>query len=375
MRRFTILSAALVVMAVGVATAQAAVVASPVKGKPDIKSIDVIEFADDGTLLIGDGKGGQVVAVVLGDQGKLTSPPAKVANVNALLAARMGAKPDGIELVDLAVHPKSGKVFLAVRKQDDKASAILTVDAAGKISEFALDDVSHASIILGGGKRAPIAKITDVAWVDDKLIAAAATSEEFASKIFVAKGPLVHNATGSLHAAETYHVSHHKWETKAPMSVIMPYRENGQTYVVGAFSCTPVVKYPIDSIQPDAQVKGTSMIELGSGNRPVDMFTYTKNGKEYVLTSTFRFHHQRKPLGPSPYWTVRFERSLLGETEKVDEKAVYRLTSTGEPATDRITFVDAYNGVMQMDRLGEDRAVVLRSRDGGAIDLEVLQLP
>ena len=140
----------------------------------------------------------------------------------------------------------------------------------------------------------------------------------------------------------------------------MPFTEGGKTYVVGAFACTPVVKYPLDALSPDAKVKGTSVIELGSGNRPLDMFTYTKDGKEYVLANTLRFHHEKRPFGPSPYWTVRFERSLLGEEENVNEKALLRLNRRLQPATPRIVMVDGFHGVVQMDRLGETEALVLK---------------
>jgi hypothetical protein len=134
------------------------------------------------------------------------------------------------------------------------------------------------------------------------------------------------------------------------------------------------VKYPIDAIQPGAKVKGTSVIELGSGNRPLDMFTYEKDGKEYVLASTFRFHHEKTPFGPSPYWTVRFERSLLSEESAVNENAVRRLSGL-KPVTPKIQMIEAYHGVMQMDRVGDSQAAVLRSGENGAIDFELLPLP
>lgn len=342
-------------------------------GKPDVKSIEVIGFGPDGVLLVGDGRGAQIFVIETNEKPSQAAPT-KVENIVAKLAASIGAKADGVELLDLAVHPTSNTVFFAARKQDDKTPLLFTLRPDGQIGLFELDKVTYARVALATPGGPTVARITDVAWADDKLLAAAASNEEFASKIFVCRAPLSHDANGELHSAETYHVSHHKWETKAPMSVILPYQESGKTYVVGAFACTPVVKYPLDAITPDAKVKGVSVIELGSGNRPLDMFAYEKEGKEYVLSNTFRFHHERKPFGPSPYWTVRFERSLLGENENVNDKAINRLKGS-EPATDRIQLVEAYHGVTQMDRLGPDRAVVLRQADGGRVDLDVLPLP
>ena len=83
-----------------------------------------------------------------------------------------------------------------------------------------------------------------------RIVAAGRSNEEFASKIFSIAAPLSHAQKTSSFSAETYHVAHGRWETKAPMSVVIPLKEDGKTYVVGAFSCTPVVKYPIDALQP-----------------------------------------------------------------------------------------------------------------------------
>ncbi|MGC3968471.1 MAG: hypothetical protein QM775_14170 [Pirellulales bacterium] len=345
----------------------------PQRGKVELKSVDVLGFAPDGVLLVGDGRSAAIFAVKTGDVKAGGKVPATIAKIDAKLAAAVGAKPDGIEIADLAVNPASGTTYFAVRKQDDKTPIVLTLNSAGDVGLVSLDDVEYVRVALPTD-GAPITRITDVAWTDGKLLAAAAASEEFASKIFIAPTPLKHDAVGELHSAETYHVQHHKWETKSPMTTIMPFTEGGKTYLAGAFACTPVVKYSLDSLVPAAKVKGTSVLELGSGNRPQDMFTYTKGGKEFVLANTFRFHHARKPLGPSPYWTVRFDRGLLGEEENVNEKALFRLQGD-KPASERVVMIDAYHGVVQMDRLGETEAVVLRQNPDNSYDLAVLELP
>jgi len=361
------------VAALFASTVEAKVFEASTHGTPEVKSIEVIGFGPEGTLLIGDGRGSAIFAIATGEKPSQAAP-AKIEGITAKLAAAIGAKADGLEILDLAVNPVSNTVYFAARKQDDKTALILTLKPDGEIGLFDMASVTYARVSLPTPANAPTARITDVAWADDKLLAAAGVSEEFASKIFVCQTPLKHDQAGALHSAETYHISHHKWETRAPMSVILPYTEAGKTYVVGAFACTPVVKYPLDALQPNAQVKGVSVIELGSGNKPLDMFAYEKNGKEYVLSNTFRFHHEKRPFGPSPYWTVRFERDLLGEDENVNEKAVNRLKGN-DPATDKIQLVEAFHGVVQMDRLGDDRAVVLKQNATGGLDLDVLSLP
>ncbi len=353
--------------------ADAGVLGKTVQGKPALKRIDVIDFGPEGVLFIGDGTGAQIFAVQTVDKPGAPKLPAKIAGINARLAEKLGAKADGIEILDFTINPATGTACFAVRKQDDKTYLVMTL-RGDQIGLLDLDNVTYARIPLPSGDSAPVAKITDIAWADGRVVAGATANEEFASKIFLARAPLNNDEAGEIHSAETYHVSHKRWETKAPMSVILPFQEGGQTWLAGAFACTPVVKYPLDSLQPGAKVKGASVLELGSGNRPLDMFTYEKDGKEYILANTFRFHHEKKPFGPSPYWTVRFERSLLSEQEAVNEKAALRLTGD-EPTNPRVQMIPSYSGVMHMDRLGASDAAVLRAGENGVIDFEVLPLP
>lgn len=344
------------------------------RGTPALKSIEVLSFGPEGTLLIGDGAGQQIIAVATGDTRPIGSLPGKLPNIQSEIAARLGVAADGIVLLDMAVNPASGRAYLAVKRQADKIPVIVTVGEGGQIGELVLEDVEYARVRLPDDGRAPLTQITDVAWADERLIAAGRANEEFASKIFVASTPLEHDSTGQIHSAETYHIAHGRWETKAPMMTILPYQQDGKSYVVGAFGCTPIVKYPLEQLQAEAQVKGISVIELGSGNRPLDMFTYERDGRQYVLASTYRFHHDRRPISPGPYWTVRFDRSLLDEQQQVNEQA--KKHSAGEyEASENIVMVDTFHGVAQMDQLNEAEALVLRVDASGRVDLERVQLP
>ncbi len=373
LRLATVLVAFLLVSACSPLAFAGKVLESTQQGDPQIQSINTLSFAPDGVLLIGDGRGAQIVAV------QTSNNPAKwlgfktLEGIDTKLAARVGATTKGIEIIDMAVNPVTHVAYIAARKQDDKSQIIFTVRPTGAIGILDLANVNYASVKLRSGD-ATVSLVTDVAWADSQIVAAARSSEAFSSKIFSIPVPLAKKSTSKVFTAETYHVSHGRWETKAPMSVLIPIKENDQTYVVGAFSCTPVVKYRIDALKPGATVKGSSMIELGSGNRPVDMFVYEKGGKPFVLANTFRFHHKRKAFGPSPYWTVKFQQGLLAGDAAVNEKAVRRLKAGYEPATDRIEMVTAYHGVMQMDRLGKTHALALQDT-GKGLNLVALDLP
>ena len=344
-------------------------------GAPKITAIDVIRFSPEGLLLIGDGRGSQLVAIDTDDTQPKKWKDEKIAKIDEKLAGRIGAMGKGIDIVHMAVNPKSQTVYFAIRKQDDKKMLILTLDGDGKVNEFALTDVKHVVIPLPKGEKSPVTRVTDIAWMGDRVLVGAVASEEFASKVYTVPVPLDPKSAAVGFSTETYHVAHRAWETRAPMTCLMPFEEGGKKYVVGAFACTPVVKYPIDEVLPNAKVKGQSIVELGSGNQPRIMFSYEKDGKSYVLMNTFRFHHKQRPFGWSPYWTVRMELGLIGETEKINEKAALRLDGKGMPATDRIKFIDEYLGVIHLDRLDKTRAVVVKEEEKGGLTLAVLALP
>lgn len=345
-----------------------------VTGTPKLQSIDVIRFGPGGVLFVGDARGGQVLAVEIGGAAGKPGFSAAIPDLAGKLAARLGAPAKGIEIVDFAVHPVTHTAVVAVRLHKDRRSLLLTVDGAGKVGELPLENVPYARVRLLTQNKAALSRLTDLAWAGDRLLVAGLASEEFGSKIFTVPGPISHDSAAACYSTETFHVAHRRWETKAPMTALMPYEEGGKKYLAGSFACTPVVKYPLDGLEAGATVKGISMIEMGSGNRPITMLSYDKDGKGYVLMNTHRFHHARKAFGPSPYWTVRFERELL-RGDNVNEKATWRINGKYEPVTERITLVPAFHGVVHMDRLGADRVLTLKEDGKGALSLVALPLP
>lgn len=344
------------------------------QGKPKVQAIDVIAFSPDGVLLLGDGKSGQVVLVDTKEK-EVQKWTAEVVDLKGKIAQKLGVLPKDLELIHFASHPKTGKAFLAVRRQDNKKEHLITVDGQGGISEFSLDNVAYKTVELPKGAGASLNKITDLAWSADRLLVSGVASEEFACKLYCVYSPLEKQSEVILTSAETYHVAHNKWETKAPMTVLMPYEENGKKYLVGAFSCTPLVKYPLDAFTQNAKVKGQSVVELGSGNKPLHMFTYQKDGKSYVLVNTFRFHHARKPFGPSPYWTARIDIGVINENGNINEKALKRLDGKGEPGTEKVKLIPEFHGVAHMDKLGADKALVIQEDAKALLTLKALQLP
>ena len=48
----------------------------------------------------------------------------------------------------------------------------------------------------------------------------------------------------------------------------------GREYILAAYTCTPLVTIPLDSIRDGAHVSGKTIAELGYGNTPIDFISY-----------------------------------------------------------------------------------------------------
>jgi hypothetical protein len=350
-----------------------ALLKNPAKGDPALKSIGALSFGPRGVLLIAEPGTPAIVAVDTGD----TSAPAKLAqpveDIAALLATALKTTADQIQIADMAVNPASGKVYFSVRGNAAKTVAIVTVDPAGKAAFLDLATRSHVRVTLPPAEAGPIRNISDLAFAADRVLVTGQSNEEFSSKIFSIPLPLDAGATGHIFSAETFHVAHGRWETKAPIQSFIPYEDGGKLCVVGAFACTPIAKFPIGDLTAGAKVRGTSVVELGSGNRPLDLFAYSKGGKSWLVTNTQRF---KQPFfGPSRYWGVRVSAEYLDRSapEQINEKAARRNVSlTSGP--EGIEIFEALAGAVQIDKLDDSTMVVLRE-NGDKLQLETAALP
>jgi len=346
------------------------------QGNPKLKAIEAINFGPDGMLLIGGGA--TVVTVDTGDVKRTSWSKTDIADVDQLLAGKLGLTAKDIEIKRVAVNPASRKAYVAVRSLKSKQDIILTIDGDGKVAEFSLENVKYQKYPLTVGDKA-VVKVTDIVWAGNRIVAATQATDQFASRVFTII-PSNKDANPINFSTKTFHTGHNKWETAAPILCLMPFEENGKTNVVGSFTCTPLVKYPVDDIKPDAQVNGVSVVELGQGNQPRSMFAYEKDGKKYILVNVFRKFNQN-PVGPTPYWTARVDHELLKETTNINEKALWRVSQkkgakASESVTDRAIVAKDYFGVMHMDKLDDTRALVITEADKkGGMQLRVLNLP
>jgi hypothetical protein len=340
------------------------------QGSPKIKTIEAIAFGPNGLLLIGGGA--QVVTVETGDTTPISWSITELPNIDRALAGKLGLDAKDIEVRKLAVNPASRKAYVALQALPTKSSIILTIDGAGTIAEFGLDNVKYNTYALAVPKGG-ITKVTDIAWANGKILASTQATDKFgASRVFTIN-PAAKDGSPMQISTKTFHTGHNRWETQAPLRVLMPYLDNGKTNVVGSFTCTPIVRYDLEDAKNDDQVVGSSVVELGTGNTPRNMFTYERGGKRYLLIGVGR-NNKKPAFGfPSAYWVARVDAELLKETTNINERAPWRIGGANK-AGDRVEVAREFFGVQQMDRLDDTRALAIMESKGG-FALRALALP
>ena len=257
-------------------------------GKADLKAAGALAFGPDNILFVGDTPAATIWALDVQDRASSKSGSVEIKGVNEKIAALLGTAPDQILINDTAVNPVSKNIYMSVSRGrgPDAAAVILRVDAAGKISEVPLDRIAHASVKFVDPPAAStngrqVETITAIAYVDGNVIVAGLSNEEFSSTLRSIPFPF----TGAVQGAgiRIYHGSHGRFETAAPVRTFIPYEIGNQKEILAAYTCTPLVKIPVSQLQPGAKVEGTTIAELGAGNRPIDMLVYEKDGKHFIL--------------------------------------------------------------------------------------------
>jgi hypothetical protein len=357
-----------VAMSLSIAPAAERAVTAPTNGVgPSFKSLGPLTFGPDGTLFAADAQAASIFALDLGTLSQGGAPGAKaVAGIDTQIAALLGTDVREVSVTDLAVHPKTRNAYLAVmRGQGANARAVLLrVDGAGKIEALGVDKVKYSKVDL---PNAPVANeanparnprtssITDMAFIDGRLYVAGLSNEEFSSKLRSVAYPFSTVDGGT--SVEIYHGNHGAFETRSPVYTFVPYKVNGEMNLIAGYLCTPLVKFPVNSLQPGAKILGTTIAELGNRNRPLDMIVYKKGGREFLLMSN------------NSRGVMKIPTDTFGTAEKITARVAAE--TSGVP----FEAVTSMKGIEQLDLLDDARTIVLARADGGALNLDIVALP
>jgi hypothetical protein len=332
---------------------------------PQMTSIGPLTFGPDGVLFAADTQAATIYALELGD--KANGGAAGTQGVDAIdqkIAALLGTDAKEIIVTDLVVHPRTKNAYISVMRGQGTASkpALLRVDGAGKIEVVSFENLKHTKVTLPNAPNAGTnpqrdprqQSITDMAFSDGRLYIAGLSNEEFASKLRSVKYPFATADNGT--SVEIFHGNHGQLETRSPVYAFLPYSINNTPHLVAAYLCTPLVKFPVATLQPGTKVVGTTIAELGNRNRPIDMVLYKKDGREFLLMSNTSRGVMKIP-------TNGFA-SATPITQPVK-------TETGGIAYETVA---AMKGIEQLDLLDGSRTLALSRSDAG-LNLVAVALP
>jgi len=336
------------------AAAQAAPAGLDQTGKPDLKSATALAFGPKGVLFVGDPQGAQIFAI---DVGTAPANPIganfKLEGADQKIAALLGTKADDITINDVAIEPGTNVAYVSVSRGKGPTAepAIVRVDGKGGVTALPLDKVAYAKVTIanappeaaapGKGGKGPPARmqaITDLAFVDGKLFIAGLSNEEFASKLRSIEFPFKAADTGA--SVEIFHTNHNAVETRSPVRTFVPFNVGGQPQLLAAYTCTPLVTFPVADLKAGQKIRGKTVAELGNRNQPIDMIVYEKDGKQYLLLSN-------SARGVMKINTENIDKQPA-LTEKVNDKAGLTYET-----------IQGLENVEQLDKLGNANAVVL----------------
>ncbi len=339
------------------------------EGKPAFQSMGPITFGPDGILFVADTKSAAITAIDTGDKSaSATAKLKKVEGINQKVAGLLGTGADQLLIDDMAVNPISHNAYLAVsrgrgpdavsvlvRVKSDSQIEVLTLDKV-KFSRAELPDAPAGTAANGGSSQANPRResITDIKYTDGALLVAGLSNEEFASTLRSIPFPFKSVTAGT--NAEIYHGSHGRFETRSPVRTLVPFKIGNEPQLLAAYTCTPLVRFPIKDLKPGAKIMGKTIAELGNRNRPLDMIVYEKGGKNYLL------------LANSSRGIMKVSTDTIESAEGITAPVQ---NTKGLP----YETIQGVTGIEQLDKLDKTHALVVRRADAGTLNLEAMPLP
>ena len=333
------------------------------KGTPGIKSISAIAFGPDGILFIGDSKSATVFAIDTKDKAAVDKAAnVEIKNIDTKIAAALGTEAKNIRIRDIAVNPVSKKIYCAVENMD--GTPVLLKLEGESVQAVSLKDVEFSTVSIANvpgedqkdnrGRSLRESVISDLNFENGTVMLSGISNQEFSSTFRVIPFPFTDKQQQS--SLEIYHAAHGKYETNSPIRTFTTATINNKKYLVASYTCTPLVLFPMDELQPDKHVKGRTVAEFGAGNSPIDMITVTGKDNTYLVMA-----NTSRPLMRVNYKKIAtYEGSL---TEPIKESF----------STAGVDFVSLpVVSILQMDKLDDTKVLVLQRKSNGDLDLSTL---
>jgi hypothetical protein len=335
----------------------------------DVKSISRLAAGPDDTLFVADWKAAEVHAIKLAPAShQPAGAPFNILDLETLLSRQVGGARINVE--DMAVRPGTGEVYVAVSYGAAKTPALFVVTADKKARRVDLKAAQETSIALRDAptgnerfwKETPERSftVTDMKWHDGELFVAGLSNQNFASSLRRIRYPF--DARQSITSIEIFHGGHNLVETRAPIRAMSFTKLGGQPYLVAAYTCTPLVIIPVDDLKDGAHVQGKTVAELGYGNTPADMISYTQTGQGKTQEFLMLVNYNRVS-NVIPVSELEAARARPGIDTQVPFGKIAGIDVSEAPLA----------GVMRLDNL-DDKSFVMVRRDLQHDELQLVSM-
>jgi len=266
----------------------------------DIRFAGALEFADDGTLFVGDNYSGAVFAFeVPAERPKAQVSPSSIGNIDTKIAELLGVGVGAVEINDMAAHPVSQDLYISVTRIGNFASqpAIVRVSQGHQISLLDMSslafqkqeltefpDAGATFRVRGAGPNPPLPRdvakdvvslrslaIMDMEYHDGELFVAGVAHDNFLSSLRRISYPF--DGTQKIANVEMYHIAHDQYESRAPIRAMSVQVIDGEPQLVAAYTCSPIVLVPLADIENGAKISAKTIIDYGNG-QPLDMIPF-----------------------------------------------------------------------------------------------------
>ena len=332
-------------------------------GTVELQSAGPMSFGPSGVLFIGDNKAAKVYALNTEDTG---TPGGKydIADADARISQALGGK--DVTVADMAVNPETGNVFFSGAAGGKPF--IAQMNAGGEVQELNLEKIGHATASLPNppedkmvkrGRRSKNPRneaITDLAYMGGRVLVTGLSAAESPSSVVEFDFPF--RETSEAIQVEIFHAAHGRDEDTAAIQSFVPFNIDGEPSLLAGYTCTPLVKIPVEKIGSTSKVRGTTVAELGNRNRPLDMIVYQQGGKDYLL------------MANSARGIMKVSTENLKENTGLTEP-VRGGGTAGQP----YETIESLAGVVQLDKASDTTAIVMIEADDKSLALKTIDLP
>lgn len=277
-----------------------------------VEALGALEFSPEGILFAGDKMSGAIHAFDFSADTKKAAEQFEINayNVDAQVAAALGTSPANVKINDMAVHPKSGEVYLSVTRGHalDALPTLIKLNASSQLQIVDLSKVKTSSqaltklpdgrqnFIVRGTMGPPTIKeiekskmpmrtlsIMDIVYHKGEVFVAGITNENFCSVLRRMAYPFT--GKQSVSNIKMFHIAHDEYETRAPIRAMSVQNVDGKDQMLAAYTCSPLVLIPLDELKDGAQVKAKTLGDMGNG-QPLDMVSFNMKGNDMVFVTS-----------------------------------------------------------------------------------------